>query len=226
MNSTGNTKALHRALLGALLALLTAFAGATSASAWTDNPLTTSTPIRKVHIDELRTAIAAKDVEWGYAAPVWTADPTITAGVTVIRYVHVWWMDMYLAQITSYRAVCPALVPADPGWAMWDTAAGSVIRARDFQQLRTYMDALGPASSCCGTVCAHPGGASFCVSSYVYGTTLAGCAGDLYCWGGNVYKHACNGLGGCGILMQTCIYDWGNCTTYGTDCLCVSGACT
>ena len=59
------------------------------AISWTDPTITAnSTKIRKVHIDELRTAIGQVYVACGQVAPTWT-DPTITANSTKIRKVHI-----------------------------------------------------------------------------------------------------------------------------------------
>ena len=132
-----------RLLLAAALAALLAPG---RAFAWTDTLTAGATPIRKVHVDELRTAIAAKMAAFGFPAPTWT-DPTITAGATLIRAVHMTEMNFNLYSIsTYYRAVCPVIVPAVPAFNV--IAAGTtMIRAYDFDLLRTYHDALGNADT-------------------------------------------------------------------------------
>jgi hypothetical protein len=54
---------------------------------WTDDPVTTETPIKAVHVNELRRAIDTLRSQADLASFTWTDDP-IMAGGTVIRAIH------------------------------------------------------------------------------------------------------------------------------------------
>src|SRR5882724_2025693 len=55
--------------------------------AWTDDPVTTETPIKAVHVNELRRAIDALRSQAGLPLIAWTDNP-VMAGATVIRAIH------------------------------------------------------------------------------------------------------------------------------------------
>ena len=59
-----------------------------TALTFTDDPLATSTPIKAIHVTELRAAIASVRAARGLAAFAWT-DPTLTPGSTGVKAVHV-----------------------------------------------------------------------------------------------------------------------------------------
>ena len=60
-----------------------------AAATFTDDPLVAGeTPVKAVHITELRTAINAARAAVGLAAATWT-DTTITAGTTAAKPVHI-----------------------------------------------------------------------------------------------------------------------------------------
>lgn len=200
--SAGNIKLLYRGLLGASIALLTAFAAAAPAFAWTDT-LNGSTPVRKVHMDELRTAVYNKVVNYGFGGPSWT-DPTITVGSTRIRAVHVTQLQAQLNLISAYfNGWCPGVVPAAPAWNSI-TAGSSLIRGADFTQLRNYHDSIGAASGCC-PLCRYPAGYSACAvvgngTIDPYGRCGPfGCGYDDYTGVWTSYSYACNGA-------ATCVY--------------------
>ena len=61
----------------------------TNTVTWTDPTLTAdSTKIRKVHIDELRTAINNELTRRGLSSATWT-DPTLTANSTAVKKIHI-----------------------------------------------------------------------------------------------------------------------------------------
>lgn len=99
---------------------------------FTDEPIAAaSTPIRKTHLTELRTAINAVRTLAGLGAFTFT-DSTITQGVTTCRAVHV----------TELRtALTPALTAlglSSPSYAAGATAGSPVLQAH-FQELRTLI---------------------------------------------------------------------------------------
>jgi len=56
-------------------------------AAWTDNPATSSTRIRRIHINELRRTVDARRVQAGLGLYGWTDGPAITSGMH-IRAIH------------------------------------------------------------------------------------------------------------------------------------------
>ncbi len=151
--------------------------------AWTDTLTAGTTPMRKVHVDELRTAINAKRAAFGFAAASWT-DPTITAGSTLIRKVH---MDELRDKIddihATYRAICPTYVPAVPSWTdPTITAGATLIRATHLTQLRSVVDGVigtPTATDLCCPTCKYPAGASGCLN-LANGSPDTGCGGSTY----------------------------------------------
>lgn len=219
--------------------LLAAAAASGTAFAWTDTLTAGSTQIRKVHVDELRTSIAAKVVSFGFASPSWT-DPTITAGATLIRAVHITELQGQLALISAYfNGWCPAIVPAAPAWNSI-TAGSSLIRASDFTQLRNYHDSIGAAAGCC-PVCRYIAGTSGC-APVANGTSC----GSYSCSGSNQYHWRCSGGSCLNTFIQTCstgvwfcadscqLYYTNGCSggscasVWSTDCcaICVGGYCS
>ena len=56
---------------------------------WTDATLSAgTTPVRAVHVAELRTALTEAYAAAGRTAPTFT-DPALTTGVTLVRAVHI-----------------------------------------------------------------------------------------------------------------------------------------
>ena len=96
-----------------------------------------STPIRAVHITELRVRVNAVRAGVGLQPYAW-ADPTLTAGTTVARAQHL--IDLRTA-LTEARAMAglPAPVYAEP------IAAGTMIKAAHLKELRDALSAT-PAS--------------------------------------------------------------------------------
>jgi hypothetical protein len=109
---------------------------ASVASGFSDDPLVPgSTPVKAVHITELRARIDALRTESGLGSFAWT-DPALISGGTVVRAVHVLQLRMALSDV--YAAAGRSL-PAytDPG-----LAAGSTIRSAHISELRDAVLAL------------------------------------------------------------------------------------
>ena len=106
---------------------------------FTDDPLAARvTPIKVVHITELRRRIDAQRVRFGLAAYSWT-DPIITAGTTGIRAVHIADLRTALGQAYAAHGVSPpAPVYTDPIL----TARTTVVKAWHIRELRTAVIAL------------------------------------------------------------------------------------
>ena len=102
------------------------------AASWTDPTITAnSTKIRKVHIDELRTAIDFRRTDAGLSVYSWT-DPTITANSTKIRKVHI---DELRSAISGVYTTCGQAAPSwtDPTI----TADSTKIRKVHIDELRS-----------------------------------------------------------------------------------------
>ena len=106
-----------------------------SSVSWTDPTITAnSTTIRKVHIDELRSAIDTRRIDAGLTNYSWT-DPTITANSTTIRKVHI---DELRTAITGVYSACGQVAPA---WT------DSTITANSTKIRKVHIDELRSAVS-------------------------------------------------------------------------------
>lgn len=114
----------------------TNFSIAAGALTFTDNPLVVgTTPIKAVHITELRTAINTLRVRYGLAAASWT-DATLTAATTSIKALH-------LAELrTALSEAYVASGRAAPTYATTITAGTSTITAARITELRTLVLAI------------------------------------------------------------------------------------
>lgn len=101
---------------------------------FSDHPLGAGTPIRAVHITELRNRIAALRTRCGRPAFAFT-DASLVAGVTIVRAVHV--TELRTALIEAY-AGCGTAPPAFSDPAL----GGGVIRAVHIAELRSAVLAL------------------------------------------------------------------------------------
>ena len=104
---------------------------------FTDHPLVRGvTPIRAVHVTELRERIDALRAAAGLARFGWT-DPVITAGVTPVRRVHL--TELRSALTAAYAAAGRTA----PRWTDAVPAGGATpIRAAHVMELRTAVMAL------------------------------------------------------------------------------------
>ncbi len=136
----------------ALLLLLAFGAVGSRAQVWTDDPLVPgATPVRAVHLTELRARVNERLAGCG-AAPFAFTDPTLAPGRTPIRAAHV--AELREALTLAYGACGRSTVPTytDPAPA----AGVSVLRAAHLTELRDAVaglaDAPGPGG-CPGGAC-------------------------------------------------------------------------
>jgi parallel beta-helix repeat protein len=106
------------------------------AQPFTDDPLSpAATPVRAVHLSELRAAVDALRSWRSLAAVSWT-DPSIAAGVTPVRAVH-------LAELrTALDAVYAADGLSTPGWTPALSAGFTPVTAAQFEQVRQAIRAV------------------------------------------------------------------------------------
>ena len=199
------------------------------AAAWTDDPLVPgTTPIRTLHVTELRGAIAAKRADYGFIPVTWT-DPALTAGVSQIRLAHLTEMRTALnAILNKYKTICPSTVPAHAFTDPSLTAGVTLIRAVHFTELRAVSDSIGTCLACCGSCssCEGGSGCAFVTSGQNPRGDCPGSGPDAMCKtaacdgagaclnGPDVPAPGCNATSNCGDLL-CCI-----------DQECVSGVCT
>jgi len=102
---------------------------------FTDDPLTSATFIKVVHITQLRGRIDALRLAHGLAPYTWT-DPTLTAGSTMVRAQHILELRTALSEAYAAAAVTsPAYT--DPG-----LGAGTMIKSVHITELRAAVVAL------------------------------------------------------------------------------------
>jgi hypothetical protein len=134
-------------------------ASAGKARAWTDDPIQAgTTTIRAIHINELRTAINNKRIEFLMSPFSFTDGPNVQAGVTPVRALHLTELRTSLNQfLSTYHTQCSTVPAAYNLWTDPVIGAGSVIRSTDVGELRMVFDKIGTAHACCGN-CRLPNG--------------------------------------------------------------------
>jgi hypothetical protein len=102
-----------------------------TAPRFTDDPLgATATPVKAIHITELRKRINEMRVRWGLLAATWT-DPTIVPGTTLIKAVHLTEMRAALnAAFVKANKTPPTYSPSTV------TVGTTVITAAQLNELR------------------------------------------------------------------------------------------
>jgi hypothetical protein len=106
---------------------------------WTDHPVTTETPIKAVHVNELRRVVDARRRTVGLAPFAWTDDPVI-AGYSVIRAVH--FLELREAIQGVWTAACLGPLPE---WTCGSPPSPErVIYASDVNDLRAWMSTATP----------------------------------------------------------------------------------
>ena len=146
---------------------------------WTDDPIIDGsqpnpTQVRKIHVDELRTSLNNDIAKRGGVPGTWE-DPTITAGTTKIRSVHLNELrsatdDLYailIAPCASNTVPVPSYTVPEP---MTDTTDASKVRATHIEELRYIINDIEAQCLCdCDGHCS-------CVSH-----SHCSCAGMAHC---------------------------------------------
>jgi hypothetical protein len=103
---------------------------------FTDDPfVSVATPIRAVHITELRSRIDAIRVGRGLGAYVYATDPVLTPAVTVARALHIQEMRAALSQAYVAAGLIPPTYSTNP-------AVGSMIVTADIHEIRQAVNAV------------------------------------------------------------------------------------
>lgn len=175
---------------------------------FTNDPLTSQvTPVKAVHITELRQAINTLRSRNGLAAFGFT-DPTLTAGVTQVRAVHI--TDLR----TALNPVYDALGRARPSYTDPTISAGQrVIKKVHIEEIRSavrtadlFTLTVNRSGAGSGTVTSSPAGiscGSTCSASFNSGTsvtlTASAASGSVFAgWSGG----GCSGTGTCTVTMN------------------------
>jgi hypothetical protein len=109
---------------------------------FTDDPLTPGTPVKAVHITELRAAIASQRAH--FALPVFTfTDTTLTPTVTLVRAIHITELRSALNDVFDAAALTRPTY-TDP------TLAGVLINAAHIQELRAGIATIASTIAPCG----------------------------------------------------------------------------
>ena len=105
-------------------------------NAFTDDPLGAQvTPVKRIHVIELRARIDALRIAHGLLAFSWT-DPTLTVGSSLIKAVHITEMRTALGQAYTAAVVTPPTY-TDPG-----LTTGTSVKKVHIQELRAAVTAL------------------------------------------------------------------------------------
>ena len=177
------------------------------ASAFTDDPLTPTTPVKAIHVTELRNAIATLRTRQNLS-PFSLTDSLLTPGSTAIRAAHI------IELRTALNGVYDALGVDPPAYADSSlTAATSVIKRVHVAQLREAARAVDwplvtaiRSGTGHGTVTSSPAGISCgaaCAKTYPPGTpvtlTATPSADSTFTgWSG-----ACSGTATCQFTLNT-----------------------
>jgi hypothetical protein len=108
-----------------------------TAAPFTDDPLTVGTPVRAIHIQELRERINALRIASPPLAVFNFTDPVVTPGITVARAVHLLELRTALNEVFAVRTTAPP--------AYTPLAAGTTIQAVHIQEIRNAYLTLLPA---------------------------------------------------------------------------------
>lgn len=100
---------------------------------WTDDPVTTETPIKAVHVNELRQAIDARRRQHCLPPLPWTDDPVI-ARYTVIRAIHLLELRQAIQECWHAAGLGPL-----PDWTCGSPPSPErVVFASDIKDLRRW----------------------------------------------------------------------------------------
>lgn len=116
---------------------------------WTDPVLVPHvTPIRVVHITELRSQINTKRVACGLTSQVWT-DPVLTAKLTKIKKIHIDELRLATTDLVNTFRAQQSLPPMSPIYTDFVvTSFSTPIKAVHISEIRSYVDGVVCASSC------------------------------------------------------------------------------
>ncbi len=134
--------------------------------AWTDNPLTATTPIKATHVQQMRNCINTKRSAAGLSAFVFT-DPVLTGGTSVIRAKHfleieqavqglyerdanwsTWFQTTYAAPLLDINSFT-----ASPGGYVNVANLGPVNKAVKASTINTLRDAIDQGAYCGDGTC-------------------------------------------------------------------------
>lgn len=105
---------------------------------WTDDPVTTETPIRAIHVNEFRQAIDAQRRQHSLTPFQWTDDPVI-AHYTLIRAIHLLELHQAIQDLWSASGRGPL-----PAWTCGSPPSPErVVFASDVNDLRRRLGAIG-----------------------------------------------------------------------------------
>lgn len=180
-------------------------------NSWTDASLTTGDRIRKVHIDELRTQLAACKSGWNCVTDdsgcMDFTDPSIVAGTTRVRAVHITDIRTKLQNLMT-GCICEieqCQYCADCGYYYTKCAHKSV--ACDDHKYGECSHSIYTGYSCASVNLApmttHPYKQSLCSHPDTYGVTS--CTHTSVAWDGTVPWDICN-YAPPGSVWGTCEY--------------------
>lgn len=107
---------------------------------WTDNPATSSTHIRAIHVNELRAAVDRNRAKLSLAPWPWTDDPVTSS--THMRAAHFTELKSAIQDLWTYHGQGTL-----PNWSVGsDPSSSRQISARDVNDLRSWMDQTDPDS--------------------------------------------------------------------------------
>lgn len=104
-------------------------------TAWLDHPVTTETPIRAAHVNQLRRVIDGHRSRLGLSVVTWTDDP-IVRFVTPIRALH--FLEIRNATQAIWDAAHLGLLPYWAGGS--PPSRGRLILAADVNDIRSWVD--------------------------------------------------------------------------------------
>jgi hypothetical protein len=142
---------------------------------WTNNPATTSTHVRAVHINEVRGAVNSRRSAVGLATVTWTDDPSVMT-TTHIRAVHFTELRSAIQDLWTHQGM-----GALPGWSAGSAPAPGTrqIKASDINDLRTWLDQYSAAAGTATGADPFQGVTSFSYDPTTYQPGVTGTAPSI-----------------------------------------------
>lgn len=133
---------------------------------WTDPTLVANiTPIRSVHIAELRSKINAKQTACGLPTQVWT-DPILTPKNTKIKKIHLDELRLATTNLVNTFRAQQGLFPMPPTYTdSVLTSFSTPVKAIHISELRSYVDGVTCATTCPPLTLSWSIGANTCSGS-------------------------------------------------------------